>query len=251
VLAGFGIGGFSSTVLGVAAMMLWLQPSRDWFDGKPSRPEGERARGPAAGAVWPPPVRTPTPPDGRSGSGGPTGPDPGWAPPDPATRHDQPGPAGGWPAPTAALAADDRRPVALARACLVTGVFAGGALLVTIIALGVLLAAPDAVLSDLRDQDPAALDQAGLTRAELLAGAYVVLGALGTWSVAALALAVLAFRGRDWARIALVASSVGVALAAIVASFANPAVLLVGLAAVVVVLQLMRPEVTAWFRRLR
>ncbi len=51
-------GGFLSSVVAASALLLWLEPARNWFDGVPAPPSPERA---AAG--WPPPTpQSPEPP---------------------------------------------------------------------------------------------------------------------------------------------------------------------------------------------
>ena len=56
-IAGFVIGGFLSSLVAVSAVMLWLAPARDWFDGVAPSPR-EQPGSAAADPEWPPPLPT-------------------------------------------------------------------------------------------------------------------------------------------------------------------------------------------------
>src|SRR4029453_13458828 len=64
-LSGMVTGGFLSSVVAAAAVMLWFQPSRDWFNGvvREARPTPSTGESTGAGnqetSVAPPPVPTP------------------------------------------------------------------------------------------------------------------------------------------------------------------------------------------------
>lgn len=222
-IAGLLVGGFATTVMAVSAFMLWLQPSRAWFNGEPipepvSRSASSAPESPAPG-----------------GSGGTP---PGqWAAPDPTARL-----AGGDPA------GPGRPPLSAVRAAVLSGVFASGTLLVLMVVIVMLLASPDSVMADLRAQDPEIFEQ-GLTEDQMVAGLVTMLGMLAAWCAGALALAVLVLRGHEWARICLVISAGLAGLLFALTAAVNPLMLVGVLACAITVLQLARPETARWTKR--
>ena len=58
-ISGFVIGGFLSSLVAVAAVMLWMAPARDWFDGVAPSPRDQSD--PQGRPEWPPPLPTPPP----------------------------------------------------------------------------------------------------------------------------------------------------------------------------------------------
>lgn len=205
VIAGFLIGGFTTTLLGVAALMLWMQPSRAWFNGEPipePRPLG--APRPAAGSEE-------------------------WSAPDPATRVQAPA----------------RPPLSIIRATILTHVFTAGALVVLILGAIVMASSPDAMMDDLRTQDPSVFEQ-GLSESQLALTMAFMLGLLAAWCIGAHALAWLTMRGHEWARICLIVSAVGAGVMFLVSALANPLMLCGALACALVVRQLLTPESRRW-----
>lgn len=264
-------GGVLSSVVAGAVVLLWLEPSRDWFAGRPAReleprqrPESrddaaasarEDARSaPADGPAWTPrphPGFGAAPGSGTSGSsqaptpehaGVPTGaPVPPGAPP----PHGEPAPYappvtyGAPPHPAPA-----RRPAAVLWACVLTWVCSGLAAAMMGLVAVVVAAAPDLVFDQLQQQNP---ELAGsTTQASLASAAYVVGGVTVVWSAVACVLAVLVFRRRPWARVALVGCATG-AGAVLVLGVVSSFVLVLPLAAcVATVVLLMRPDVRRW-----
>ena len=61
-------GGFLSSVVAASALLLWLEPSRNWFDGVPASPDRAAGGGSTTQrASWPPPppeqpAESPAPP---------------------------------------------------------------------------------------------------------------------------------------------------------------------------------------------
>ncbi len=263
------IGGFMGALVAAAVVMLWLQPARSWLAGEPL-PERFNADGTLRKAEeaprkqTPPPTAPPTPPvtpaprhEQERQPAGHAGP-----PPPPAYPQQQPGPApyAGFgqaqperpqTAPVGGHAArPQRRPAALAWACALVWVGSGLAVALMLLASLVFSVVTEAEL----------LEAAGDQRAELAAqiedlgweslvqGIYAATAVLVLGGIVASVLAVLAFRGVRWARIALTVSTgalTGMLLAAVVA--APPMVLvLVPVAATFVLLLL--PGVRAWRR---
>lgn len=204
-------GGFLSAVVAASALMLWVQPSRGWFgDAAPAGPPN------------------PSPP----------------APPAPQRRadeHDRP------PAYLPRLETDpSARPPAVAWACALTWACAGLTALVTGLSLVLLTASPDRVFEELHRQNPDLAGQ-GLSDDTLLTATLVAGGVILVWSLAAIVLAALAFRGVEWARVAVVVSASGAALLLLVATVGQVLLLLPLAASVVTLALLVRPDVRAWY----
>lgn len=221
-LSGMVTGGFLSSVVAASSVMLWLQPSRDWFAGREARPAPGRASVPTAPAQ-------PTAP-----------PEPGQAAQStPASR----------PEHLPRLATDPGvRPPALAWACALTWVFAGLTALLMSTSIALLAASPDVVFEELHKQDPRLAD-AGLTDAALRSATFAVGGVLVVWSLLAVVVAVLAFRRVRWARGVLLVSAVASAVCCLLASAGQLLMVLPLAASIVAVVMLVRPDVKAWFDR--
>ena len=167
-VAGFIVGGFDDGAA-VSAAMLWLQPSRAWFNGDPIPEPAPRA------------TREEEQPPAQS-----------WAAPDPGTLLAPPGPG--------ARERQQRPPLTVVRAALLTAVFALGTGLVLAVIAVMLLVSPDTLMDETRRQDPDLFRQ-GLSQDQMVAALLVLIGGMAVWSALAVGLAVLVVRGRDWARI--------------------------------------------------
>jgi hypothetical protein len=239
-LTGLFAGAFLSSMVAVSAALLWTKPSRDWFNGIAAQPS------PRAPAAPPPPRQTMPPPSGPSY---PLPPPPGWteAPdaPLPAPPADRPQN----PAPLATVAQrpafTTARPAELRQACLVTWVCAG--LVLTGSAMVVLALVVDPGMArDVYEQD-SRIAEAGLTPGNLRSTFIVVCSVLAAWSLVAIGLAVAAYLGRNWARIALVASAGLAGLCFLLAALSSPVLVIPGLACWAVAFLLLRPQVHHWF----
>ena len=226
-VTGLVTGGFVSSVVAAASVMLWLPPARDWFAGREPQPaesgRASQSSSSSAGAPTTSPRRAPRPV---------------W-PPQPWERTQH----------LPRLATDPAvRPPALTWACGLTWVFAGLAALLMGSSVVLLATSPGLVFDELHRQDPQ-LAQAGLTDDVLRTATFVVGGVFVVWSLAAVAVAVLAYRRVGWARTALVVCTATSAVVCLLAS-AGQFVMVVPLAASVVTLVLLvRPDVRAWFDR--
>jgi hypothetical protein len=209
LLTGIATGGLVSSLVAAAAVMLWLQPARSWFEGRPP-PEA-----PAAPAATPPP-QTVAWPDEEPGPAPPVAPRPG-------------------------------RPPAVVWACVLTWaccalvVFGLGATVL------VLLVAPDLLFDELHRQNPDLADQ-GLSDSEIRAASFATAGLFLPWCLAAVGFAVQAFRRVAWGRRALLISAGVAGGVSLLGMFASAIMVLPFVAAVVTVALLSRPEVGAWFR---
>jgi hypothetical protein len=220
-VTGLVTGGFLAAVVAASALMLWVQPSRAWFSGDPA----PTAPAPRTG------------PDPRTGTDPRTGPDPQR----PAGQDARP------PAYLPLLETDPTvRPSAVAWACALTWVCAGLTALVTGLSLALLAASPDLVFEELHRQNPDLAGQ-GLSDDTLRTATLVVGGVVVVWSLLAVGLAALAFRGVEWARVALVVSASGAALLLLVATVGQVLLLLPLAASVVTLALLVRPDVRAWY----
>ena len=245
-------------LVAVGAAMLWSQEARDWFDGRP--PQAERTGSappeddlPPSSQYWPPPA-----PGSRS--------DPS---PPPAAGIDRPGeppanpyagpssnpyagpPANPYADPTRPLYAGpatwhpaaprtSSRPSSVTVAAWLTWVFCSLSTFAFLIVVAEVLAARDQLLDALHSNPalPATWDDRDVLAALWIASAVGIF-----WSLAAIALAVLAFRRVQIARVTLVVSAV---LAGLVGG-----VTIVGLlnaaAAVTVVVLLFTGRANAWY----
>lgn len=267
--AGTAVGGVLTAVVAAAAALLWLQPTRAWFDGTtppPSRGLGEplRRRPPQPPHPLPPQVAPPhtsaAPGSAAPGSAGESG-EPGGpgaeprpydgfgsvrtAPaPDPAPQAPTPvGRPGGAP-----YAAVPRRPAAVTVACVLTWAASAAVGLLTAVSLVALALAPDLLLEEALRQQPELLD-GGVTRGALLASVWV-LGVLTVlWCVAASVVAAFALRGAPWARTALLVCGIVASVLSLLVTQGAVVAVLPMLAGSVTVACLLRSESRAFFAR--
>ncbi|CAI9412346.1 hypothetical protein [Nocardioides sp. T2.26MG-1] len=225
-LTGMVTGGFVSSVVAAAALMLWLQPSRDWFQ------DAGTTAAPRIGALAP---RTSAPVDAPTPAA--------WVAPPAAP----PGPSTAVP-PTSRAGAAAARPPAVLTASVLTWVCSGLAAIGLVLTAVVLALDPDMLLDEAHKQRPDLAEQ-GVSDDMLLAVSFVMIGALVVWCIAAAVLAVLVLRRIDWARIVLVVSAAVAALVSLAGLVMGGVPLILMLvAAVGTVVLLVRPDVSAWFR---
>jgi hypothetical protein len=220
-------------LVAVGAAMLWSQEARDWFDGRPAQaqrtasapPEDDR---PPSSHSWPPPADPYAGPATNPYAGPATNP---YAAPasDPF--------AGSW---RGAAPRTSSRPSSVTVAAWLTWVFCTLTTLAFLVVVGEMLAARDQLLDSLHSNPalPATWDDRDILAALWVASAVGIF-----WSVAAIALAVLAFHRVQIARVALVVSAVVAGLLG--------GVTIVGLlntcAAVAVVILLFSGRANAWY----
>lgn len=218
-LTGMVTGGFVSSVVAAAALMLWLQPSRDWF-----REPGTTTSAPRTGALAPrtsSPVGTPTP--------------------------------AAWVPPTAEVSAPTGvpRPSTVLRAAMLTWIFSGLTALGLIVTAVLVAVSPDTILDDVHRRSPD-LEEQGISDDLLLGVTFVMIAALIVWCIGSAVLAALVLRGIDWARIVLIISAAIAGVLSLLALFAGAFLLVLTLtASVSTILLLVRPDTAAWFHRVR
>ena len=235
-LGGLATGGFLTSLVAASAMLLWIGPSRAWFDGTPI-PEPFRPR--------------------RDGQGGREDrPDSPWAPPGPTPpRTDVPPPHSGTfgaapPTVQPTLSrpvVPQRRPDAVVWACVLTWAFSGLAVALLGASLTLLVTDPTLIWTELERQNPELLAESGLSRDDLLRTTYVTLGVAAAWSLVAILLAVLAFRRRAGGRSGLIICAAVAGVVCVVGSFGALLLVVPATACVATVVLLARPDVRAWF----
>lgn len=275
-LSGLLVGGFLSSLVAASAVLLWLEPARAWFDGRPPRtPETLRERGAwgpvpdrdtdrrdAATAPQEPEApevpQVPQPPQVTPGSGprphqgfgqppatAPWGAAPGQQPSPWATAA----PGAPQPFPGSTPTRPARRPGAVVAASVVTWVFSGLVSLLMVTSALALLAAPDLVLEELRRQDPALLE-AGVGERALQVATWITAAVTVIWSAGASVLAFLVLRGRpSWARPALAGSAAAAGVVCLLASLGSVVMVVPLVACAATLTLLLRREVRDWCRR--
>jgi hypothetical protein len=220
-LSGFTAGGFVSALVAFSAVMLWLPPAREWFGDAPV----ERAAAPGS-----------PPAPARAGPGAPA---PHlWGPP-----------ASPAPYPPPARTAAARRPAAVMWACVLTWVLAGLTALTMLLGAVAIAVDTDQLLDEMHRQNPRLAEQ-GVSDSALLAVAYVLVGVVVLWCLAAAVVAVLVLRGAGWARVALLVSASATAVLCLVATVVGAFLLVLPLiGGVATVTLLLRPDSRAWFAR--
>lgn len=245
-LSGMVTGGFMSSMVAVAAVMLWTAPARDWFNGiAPRRPQVD---------VPPPPDRVSEPdqvaprsnePRAYVGFGG----DQRAVPEDAAQGQSAVTPA---PASETAFAPSGTaaprpapRPREVLQACLLTWVFSGVVLCGMLIAILAFAASPD-MLQEVYESDDRFAD-ADLDLDTLRAASISVAAVFSVWAIVATVLAVFTFLGHNWARITLIISAAVTAMLGLVMMIAAPMLALVSVAAILAIVMLTRARTNAWF----
>ena len=255
LVTGMATGGFLSSMVAVAPMMMWLSPSGEWFrTGKWTLPSA-----PTAGGSEEPRRPDPSAPSQQSRSRSAdvqqgsvprsvSQPPPAVVPFGTAPPANEGAAPGMHRVPDGAGNALHQRPAALVAAFVVTVLGAG--LVFVAMGFGMLMMAlsPDLLLSEMTRQRPDLLEN-GVTEAQLRASTLLSGTVVLVWCAAALTFAGFAMARRNWGRVALLitaALSAGVCLAS--ALIALPA-LIPGVAAVATVVLLRRREVRGWFNR--
>jgi len=240
-LAGMVVGGFLPAVIVGSIVMLWFQPARDWLDGK----------APRAAASAPPP---PAPPHVQ-------GPPPAAPPAAPSEPRAYPGfgdgtgtPVGAAPTGPTAYATPPARPVGPARPAALMWVcalaWAGSAvvLVVMLVSVALVLAAPDMLIDELYRQNPE-LRSDGITPSTLRSTVLFAGTLLVVWSVVAGVLAAFAWRGRPWAWTALLVSASCASMLCLLAALGSPAMLVPLAVCAATIPLLLRPDVRDFIRR--
>ena len=280
-LAGTVAGGIIAPLVAVAVLMLWVQPARDWYDGRvrPAEPGGraaahERTSEPAGTGVWDQPGGPPSTyagpgqhdaqPDAQPDAGHPGAPQPGAGQPGAGQPGaGQPGvypgprPYAGfgatsvdtWSAPAGGDPATDAprpRPAAVAWACAVTWAAAVLVAVGMVLSASALALAPEDLMEQFRKQEPELAEQVSQ---DLLVTVTVVMTVIVTaCCLAAVVLAAPTFRRTPWARVALIVSACLAGGVCLLGVLSGSLPLVVPLAACSLAVALLaRPESRQWF----
>ncbi|MCR1784851.1 hypothetical protein KVF89_20075 [Nocardioides carbamazepini] len=240
-LGGLATAGFLAPMVLAGIALLWLQPTRDWYAGRPWIQRYEERRAARLGGLRPPntsagsPAAPPAPPSAPHATL-PTGTQQpiGSVPPMPMPSSEQ--------RPHRGV-----RPRALVTACSLTWLTSGFVLVVLAVLAAVVPSQSDELYAEMQRQQPQMMKESELGEQDLVVVLYLFLAGLIVWALAAAALAGLAFAGQNWARITLAISGAGAAVVALALSLgAWPLVVLVAAIAGAIWL-LLRPEVGRWY----
>lgn len=242
-VGGLATAGFLAPMVLAGIVLLWLQPTRDWYAGRPwaQRLEERQAARLAVlrSASRPTPPTPPAPPPHH---------------PHPSQHQHQPGhlpgPVAGpgfGVAPPARGPVVGARPPALVAACAITCVVAVTVVLLVAGMVAYVSANSEQLFAEVMKDQPAWLNTSQVTERDLVAGIYVFLVGVTACALGAIVLAALAFVGQNWARIVLaISAGGGAAVSLFLALGAWPLVILVAALAGTTSL-LMRPEVSRWY----
>ncbi|MER6972087.1 hypothetical protein ABT304_13590 [Nocardioides sp. NPDC000445] len=247
--AGMFGGGFWSTLSAVAVVLLWMSPTRDWFDGvSPTKREAlDSGDSDQESYVAPAPSEAPTASSAPTASTTATGSTSGPA----RLSQQQPPPwTGAIAQPT--KAAPKRRPGAVTAAAVLTWIGSGLTALMMLASAVTATANPDLILEQVRKQaesDPRMREMAGLYTTDIIvASVWITAVLVALVCVAAAVFAAFALRRHSWARIALTISAGISALSLLLFALAFLYAVVLSLAAVATFTFMLRPEVAAWFR---
>jgi hypothetical protein len=224
LLTGLATGGLVSSLVAVAAAMLWVQPARNWFEGRPPP------------APVPPPIGASPPP---------TAPTPPSTPTPTAQIVEWPPAAPAWLPPPAPVTRP-ARPPSVIWACVLTWACCAMVALGLGLTVLIMLTSPDLLFDELHRQNPELADQ-GMTDGEIEAASYVSAAVFGPWCLVAAGFAIQVFRRVGWARRALLISAAVAGAICLLGLFASALMVVPFVAAVATVALLARPEVRAWF----
>jgi hypothetical protein len=254
-------GGFFAPLVVAGIAILWLSPTRDWFAGRPwtnrmtpppRKPKGDQsddkvnraahgADGPGVGGPTPYHGVSQAPPSEQTFAA--PGSEPAGqvatAAPPYAGEYGAPTPPANAPAP--------RRPGALTAACIVTWVMTAAAAAMMAMTALAMAVARNEIFAELQRQQPD-FDFQGVSQRDLAIAVVLVASVVIVWCVVAAVLAILAVRGQNWARIALVVSAIAAGVAALIGMLANPLLVVVVISTAVVSGLLLRRNVTDWYR---
>jgi hypothetical protein len=215
--AGMVTGGFITSVVAASAAILWLQPARSWFDGKPA------------------PARRTAPPRVAPSAA------PGQAPQ----------PMVAWPAPQAPAtpAVPVVRPPAVLWACVLTWLCTAVVTIGLVASAVALFTVSDRLIDDMYRRNPDLAAQ-GISDDMLIGLTLLMIVGLVIWCLSAAALTVLVFRRVDWARIVLVVSAATCGVLCLIGAAVGAFVLLLPLlASACCIALLLRSDTRSWFDR--
>lgn len=240
-VAGLTSGGLFSALVAAATLMLWVQPARDYFDGKAPVRDRAGAKAMAGGTPYPPATERPVEPataaqrpEEAAGSG---------ATMTATSGHDHPY---GAPQPPPPPGAPSQRPGRVTAAVITTIVASAIAFAGLGVSLIFILTSRADFVAQIDEQlagNAAYEDFSSDTMATIAIGFLAV---LVVWCVVAIVLAVATMRGSNGARIALIVSASLSALVSLLGALVIVPLLLTVASVAVIVLLATGPS-SAWF----
>ena len=202
LVSGLASGGFSAALVAAAVVMLWVQPSRDWFNGREPVARPERASStvaPRASTPMSPPAQIPPPAPAQSSWNLPA---PGLVGAPVTAFSETASPDGAPPAKHLM-----QRPGKVTAACIVTIVSSGLVFASVLVSLLYLFASRAAVVAEIEKELASAAygNISADSVANVMTGFFVV---LLVWALVAIALAIATMRRSNGARITLVVSAI-------------------------------------------
>jgi hypothetical protein len=254
-VTGLAIGGFLTSLVAAACGLLFVSPSREWYDGKPI-PASTFGGSGSAGSGSTPDGLHDAPPEQQAGSQtGPTQPgagqpgeQPGAAPHPYGVPHSSPyGTATQqpWAAPAERRPA---RPPSVSIAVALTLVASSIVLLLSLVGLVAVAAAPDLMIDEMQRTRPDLLEQ-GLTREAIVVTALATAGVLVVASLLAIGFAIALVTRKRWGATGLLVMCVLTAVFSMLAAISSLVALLPGVAAMLVLVNVRHRETQAWLRR--
>lgn len=246
-VGGLATAGFLAPMVLAGIVLLWLQPTRDWYAGRPWAQRLEERQAARLNAI-----RSATRPVPPSRFDQPSQPSQPSRPVDHPVRQPGhlPGPVAGpvtGVAPPARGPVVGARPPALVAACAITCVVAVTIVLLVAGMVAYVSANSEKLFAEVMKDQPSWIDRSQVTEQDLVAGIYVLLAGVTACALGAIVLAALAFVGQNWARIVLaIGAGSGAAASLFLALGAWPLVILVAALAGTTSL-LLRPEVARWY----
>jgi len=229
-------------------VLVWTRPASDWFAGRAPQPVPQSAPPMPDLPPRPPrPEERPAAPPPFPGYGRPSD-SAGERPSTVTAPHQAPyqatHPADRWPVPR------PPRPAAVSAACMISLFASAGTGL--LLALGIALAGTSGFRSQLETQlhESGNADMLGSVD-DLVVVAQVLAVLAALWCLSACALAVFAFLGHGWARIALAVSAILAGLMSLLAVISFPGFLVLTLATTVAAVLLLRSDSSRWYAAAR
>lgn len=249
-LTGLAVGGFLTSLVAAACGLLFVSPSREWYDGKPipTSPLGGLGSGQQRERD---PDREPAGPPAGESQAGPTQP---WAGQPPPAQHPYGAPSSSpyatatrqpWTAPGGAR---PTRPPSVSIAVALTLVASSIVLLLSLVTLVAVAAAPSLVLDELQRTSPEILEQ-GLTREAVVVTALATAGTMIVASLLAIGFAIALLTGKRWGATGLLVMCVLTVAFCMVAALSSIVAALPGVAAILVLVNVRHRQTQAWLQR--
>lgn len=253
-LTGLAVGGFLTSLVAAACGLLFVSPSREWYDGKPIPAS-------SLGGLGPGQQRDSDRHDeGRSGEPqsspsqpGPTQPEAGPPAPPPVQHpygspYSSPYATATRPPWTAPGGQRPTRPPSVSIAVALTLVASSIVLLLSLVGLVAIAAAPELMVDEMLRTRPDILEQ-GLTREAIVVTALTTAVTLVVASLLAIGFAIALLTGKKWGATGLLVMCVLTVVFCLVAALSSIVAVLPGVAALLVLVNVRHRQTQAWLHR--